>query len=74
MASKTLEKAGIFRVKPESLLPGALGDALLGEELYEKALRKHQPLQTRPKVLETVKIILIMQDVSFSPLPGQHPY
>jgi predicted CoA-substrate-specific enzyme activase len=44
-------------VPPEPLITGALGAALLGKELYEKALRKNQPLETKPRLLETVQIL-----------------
>jgi (R)-2-hydroxyacyl-CoA dehydratese activating ATPase len=44
-------------VPPEPLITGALGAALLGKEIYEKALRKIQPLETKPRVLETVQIL-----------------
>jgi predicted CoA-substrate-specific enzyme activase len=44
-------------VPPEPLITGALGAALLGRELYEKALRKNQPLEITPRVLETVQIL-----------------
>jgi predicted CoA-substrate-specific enzyme activase len=44
-------------VPPEPLITGALGAALLGRELYEKALRKNQPPDTKPRVLETVQIL-----------------
>jgi (R)-2-hydroxyacyl-CoA dehydratese activating ATPase len=44
-------------VPPEPLITGALGAALLGKELYEKALRKKQPLETKPRVLETIQIL-----------------
>jgi len=44
-------------VPPEPLITGALGAALVGRELYEKALKKNQPLETRPRVLETVRIL-----------------
>jgi (R)-2-hydroxyacyl-CoA dehydratese activating ATPase len=44
-------------VPPEPLITGALGAALLGKELYEKALGKNQPLETKPRILETVKIL-----------------
>jgi len=44
-------------VPPEPLITGALGAALLGKELYEKALRKNQPLETKPRVLEAVQIL-----------------
>jgi len=44
-------------VPPEPLITGALGAALLGRELYEKALNKNLPLETKPRVLETVQIL-----------------
>jgi len=44
-------------VPPEPLITGALGAALLGKELYEKALRKNQSLETKPRLLETVQIL-----------------
>ncbi len=44
-------------VPEEPLLTGALGAALLGKDLYEKALRNNQPLETKPRVLETVQIL-----------------
>jgi hypothetical protein len=44
-------------VPPEPLITGALGAALLGGEIYEKALRKDQPPDTKPRVLETVQIL-----------------
>ena len=44
-------------VPPEPLITGALGAALLGKELFEKALSKKQPLETKPRILETVKIL-----------------
>jgi (R)-2-hydroxyacyl-CoA dehydratese activating ATPase len=44
-------------VPPEPLITGALGAALLGRELYEKALMKNLPLETKPRVLETVQIL-----------------
>ena len=43
-------------VPPEPLITGALGAALLGRELYEKALNKNLPLETKLRVLETVQI------------------
>jgi predicted CoA-substrate-specific enzyme activase len=44
-------------VPPEPLITGALGAAILGKELYEKALRKNQPPETKPRFLETVQIL-----------------
>jgi predicted CoA-substrate-specific enzyme activase len=44
-------------VPSEPLITGALGAAILGKELYEKALSKNQPLETNPRVLETVQIL-----------------
>jgi predicted CoA-substrate-specific enzyme activase len=44
-------------VPPEPLITGALGAALLGKEIYEKALAKNQPPDTRPRILETVQIL-----------------
>ena len=44
-------------VPQEPLITGALGAALLGKELYQKALRQNQPLETKPRVLETVQIL-----------------
>ena len=43
-------------VPPEPLITGALGAALLGRELYEKALNKNLPLETKLRALETVQI------------------
>jgi predicted CoA-substrate-specific enzyme activase len=42
---------------PEPLITGALGAALLGKELYEKALRKNQSPEIKPRVLETIQIL-----------------
>lgn len=44
-------------VPPEPLITGALGAALLGRVLYEKALRKNQPVETKPRLLETIQIL-----------------
>jgi predicted CoA-substrate-specific enzyme activase len=44
-------------VPPEPLITGALGAALLGKDLHEKAVRKHQPLETKPRVLEAIRIL-----------------
>jgi len=44
-------------VPQEPLITGALGAALLGKDLYEKALNKNQPLETKPRILEAVQIL-----------------
>ena len=44
-------------VPQEPLITGALGAALLGKDLYEKSLNKNRPLETKPRVLETVQIL-----------------
>jgi predicted CoA-substrate-specific enzyme activase len=44
-------------VPPEPLITGALGAALLGKEIYKKALQKKQFPETKPRVLETVQIL-----------------
>jgi predicted CoA-substrate-specific enzyme activase len=44
-------------VPPEPLITGALGAALIGKDLHGKALSKHQPLETKPRLLESVQIL-----------------
>jgi len=44
-------------VPPEPLITGALGAALLGKDLYEKALSRNRPLEKKPRFLETVQIL-----------------
>jgi len=44
-------------VPQEPLITGALGAALLGKDLYEKALNRNQPLETKPRILEAVQIL-----------------
>jgi (R)-2-hydroxyacyl-CoA dehydratese activating ATPase len=44
-------------VPPEPLITGALGAALLGKELFEKALAKNQPLEIKPRKLEIIHIL-----------------
>jgi len=44
-------------VPQEPLITGALGAALLGKDLYEKSLNKNRPLETKPRVLETVQLL-----------------
>jgi predicted CoA-substrate-specific enzyme activase len=42
---------------PEPLITGALGAALVGKDLYEKALRTGKPFNTAPRSLQEVKIL-----------------
>jgi predicted CoA-substrate-specific enzyme activase len=44
-------------VPEEPLITGALGAALLGKEMVEKAKRNHTPLKTKERVLEEIKIL-----------------
>ena len=44
-------------VPEEPLIVGALGAALLGKEIVEKAERNHTPLKTKERVLEVVEIL-----------------
>ncbi|HYA94401.1 MAG TPA: acyl-CoA dehydratase activase [Thermodesulfobacteriota bacterium] len=44
-------------VPEEPLITGALGAALLGKEIVEKAKEKHTPLRTKERILEEVKIL-----------------
>ena len=44
-------------VPEEPLITGALGAALLGKDLVEKALEKNQPLETKERILEEVSIL-----------------
>jgi predicted CoA-substrate-specific enzyme activase len=44
-------------IPPEPLITGALGAALLGQELFEDGLRTGKPLATRPRRLEQVEIL-----------------
>ena len=44
-------------VPEEPLITGALGAALLGKEIVEKAKEKHAPLRTKERILEEVKIL-----------------
>ena len=43
-------------VPPEPLITGALGAALLGKELSQKALGRNRPLEKKPRKLETIKV------------------
>ena len=52
------EQLGVeILVPPEPLITGALGAALLGKDMVEKARSKNQVLETKPRVLETVQIL-----------------
>jgi predicted CoA-substrate-specific enzyme activase len=44
-------------VPEEPLITGALGAALLGKEIVEKAKQNHTPLKTKERILEEVKIL-----------------
>jgi predicted CoA-substrate-specific enzyme activase len=44
-------------VPPEPLMTGALGAALLGKDLVEKARRNDQPLQTKERILQEVEVL-----------------
>ena len=44
------------RVPPEPLITGALGAALLGKEIVEKAEEDKAPLKTRDRILEEIEI------------------
>jgi predicted CoA-substrate-specific enzyme activase len=46
-----------IQVPEEPLITGALGAALLGKDLVEKALEKNQPLETKERILEEVAIL-----------------
>jgi predicted CoA-substrate-specific enzyme activase len=46
-----------IRVPEEPLITGALGAALLGKDLAEKALASNQPLETKKRVLEQVAVL-----------------
>jgi len=46
-----------IRVPEEPLITGALGAALLGKEIVEKAKQTHTPLKTKERVLEEVEIL-----------------
>ncbi len=43
-------------VPKEPLITGALGAALLGRELYEKAIKNNTPIATQPRLLDRVKL------------------
>jgi predicted CoA-substrate-specific enzyme activase len=43
-------------VPSEPLITGALGAALLGKEIYEKALENQRKLETRPRSLQEVEV------------------
>jgi predicted CoA-substrate-specific enzyme activase len=44
-------------VPKEPLITGALGAALLGKEITEKAIKDKVPLQTKERILEEVEIL-----------------
>ena len=44
-------------VPEEPLITGALGAALLGKEIVEKARENNTPLKTRERILEQIKIL-----------------
>ncbi|MBN2033651.1 MAG: 2-hydroxyglutaryl-CoA dehydratase [Deltaproteobacteria bacterium] len=44
-------------VPPEPLITGALGAALLGKEIFHRAVSKNQLLETKPRRLETIQIL-----------------
>jgi activator of 2-hydroxyglutaryl-CoA dehydratase len=44
-------------VPEEPLLTGALGAALMGKEIAEKARQNHTPLETKERILEAVEIL-----------------
>jgi predicted CoA-substrate-specific enzyme activase len=44
-------------VPPEPLVTGALGAALLGKDLAEKARKNDQPLQTKERILKEVEVL-----------------
>jgi predicted CoA-substrate-specific enzyme activase len=44
-------------VPEEPLITGALGAALMGKEIVEKAEQNHSPLKTKERILEEIKIL-----------------
>jgi predicted CoA-substrate-specific enzyme activase len=44
-------------VPAEPLITGALGAALLGKEIVEKAKQAHKPLKTKERILEQIEIL-----------------
>jgi predicted CoA-substrate-specific enzyme activase len=46
-----------IRVPENPLITGALGAALLGKEIVEKAKENHAPLKTKERILEEIKIL-----------------
>ena len=44
-------------VPEEPLITGALGAALLGKEIVEKARQDSTPLKTRERILEEIEIL-----------------
>ncbi|MGZ3537030.1 MAG: acyl-CoA dehydratase activase [Thermodesulfobacteriota bacterium] len=46
-----------IRVPENPLITGALGAALVGKEIVEKAKQSHTPLKTKERILEEIKIL-----------------
>jgi type III secretion system FlhB-like substrate exporter len=44
-------------VPEEPLITGALGAALLGKEIVEKAKQSNTPLETKERILEEIEIL-----------------
>jgi type III secretion system FlhB-like substrate exporter len=44
-------------VPEEPLITGALGAALLGKEIVEKAQKNNTPLKTKERILEEIEIL-----------------
>jgi activator of 2-hydroxyglutaryl-CoA dehydratase len=44
-------------VPEEPLITGALGAALMGKEIVEKAKQNHTPLKTKERILEQIEIL-----------------
>jgi activator of 2-hydroxyglutaryl-CoA dehydratase len=44
-------------VPEEPLITGALGAALLGKEIVDKAKQNHKPLKTKGRILEQIEIL-----------------
>jgi len=44
-------------IPDEPLITGALGAALMGKEIVEKANQKNTPLKTKERILEEIRIL-----------------